>query len=232
MVSLSDSSSRGTPFQCLVLRPVTGWSLTVAIATALGFQPCYCNPLRYVWGTPLHSPAMSVTTERQEEKKPIRRPTVSQVLETIGILSAVGTLTLGYLGTIPSHPQFEVGREVFGNIPTELVVIFYVGVSAFLWLTFHLFAQRAASWEQGQREKRTGQWGERLKRLGDGLRMKTLMRDRRAGVMHSLIYYGFIILFLGTVTLEIDHLMPANLKFLQGVVYQAYSAILDLAPTS
>ena len=59
--------------------------------------------------------------------------------------------------------------------------------------------------------------------------MKTLMRDPRAGVMHSLIYYGFIVLFLGTVTLEIDHLLPGNLKFLHGQVYQGYSAILDLA---
>ena len=25
--------------------------------------------------------------------------------------------------------------------------------------------------------------------------MKTLMRDRRAGMMHSLIYYGFLVLF-------------------------------------
>ncbi len=172
---------------------------------------------------------MSVTLEKQQEKGRTRRPTAAQILETTGVISAVGTLALGFLGTIPEHPHFEVGREVFGDIPDPLVFMFYVGLAAFLWLTFHLFAQRAVSWQQGQSDNRTGLWGERLKRLGEGARMKTLMRDRRAGLMHSLIYYGFLVLFLGTVTLEIDHLLPAGLKFLHGSVYLGYSAILDLA---
>ena len=47
--------------------------------------------------------------------------------------------------------------------------------------------------------------------------------------MHSLIYWGFLILFLGTVTLEIDHILPEQFQFLEGRVYQGYSAILDLA---
>ena len=172
---------------------------------------------------------MSVTLEKPKEKGRSRRPSAPQILETAGVLSAVGTLGLGFLGTIPEHPHFDVGREVFGNIPSPVVFLFYVGLAAFLWLTFHLFAQRATSWQQGKSENRTGQWAERSRRLSDGLSMKTLMRDPRSGVMHSLIYYGFLVLFLGTVTLEIDHLLPTSLKFLQGSVYQGYSAILDLA---
>lgn len=172
---------------------------------------------------------MSVTLETEKKGDQTRRPSASQILEMTGFLSAVGTLALGFLGTIPEHPEFEVGREVFGDIPTPLVVMFYVGLAGFLWLTFHLFAQRAASWQQGQAEDRTGLWAERFQRLSEGLRMKTLMRDKRAGVMHSLVYYGFLVLFLGTVTLEVDHLMPAGLKFLHGPVYLGYSAILDLA---
>jgi Fe-S oxidoreductase/nitrate reductase gamma subunit len=57
--------------------------------------------------------------------------------------------------------------------------------------------------------------------------MRTLLRDRQAGLMHSAIYFGFLVLFLGTVTLEIDHLLPGNLKFLHGGVYQGYSLVLD-----
>ncbi len=159
----------------------------------------------------------------------VRRPTTAQVLETIGVLSALATLALGFLGTIQEHPHFEVGREVFGNVPDAVVMIFYVGVASFLWLTFHLFAQRAESWEQGGAEDRTGHWKARLARLAEGLSMKTLMRDPRYGVMHSMIYFGFIVLFLGTVTLEIDHLMPPGLKFLHGGFYLGYSAVLDLA---
>ncbi|HEX6286711.1 MAG TPA: (Fe-S)-binding protein, partial [Acidimicrobiia bacterium] len=136
---------------------------------------------------------------------------------------------LGLLGTLPEHPHFDVGREVFGNVPDAAVLVFYVGLAGFLWLTFHLFAQRAVSWQQGGEDRRTGHLGRRVARLVEGLTMRTLMRDPRAGVMHSMIYFGFIVLFLGTVTLEIDHLMPANLKFLHGNFYLGYSAVLDLA---
>ncbi|CAN5828115.1 heterodisulfide reductase-related iron-sulfur binding cluster [soil metagenome] len=153
----------------------------------------------------------------------------SVVAAALGVVLAVATLGLWWLGELSAEPHFEVSRVVFGNIPGPLKAVFYVSVAAGLWLTFHLFALRAVNWQRGKSDDRTGQWLERLKRLDAGLRMKTLMRDRRAGLMHSMVYYGFIVLFLGTVTLEIDHLLPANLKFLHGPVYLGYSAVLDLA---
>ncbi len=159
----------------------------------------------------------------------LRRPTSSQVLEATGVLLFLGTLALGVLGTLPEEPHFEVGREVFGNIPDPAVFLFYVGTGAFLWLTLHLFAQRAAGWQQGGEDARTGRWEARLRRLYEGLTMRTVVRDARAGVMHSMIYYGFVVLFLGTATLELDHLAPSSLKFLHGNFYLGYSAVLDLA---
>ncbi|HET7847359.1 MAG TPA: respiratory nitrate reductase subunit gamma, partial [Acidimicrobiia bacterium] len=172
---------------------------------------------------------MTLTQERQDEVTTSRRPSVSYVLEGLGIAGALGTLAMGLLGTIPEEPGFEIGREVFGNIPDAVQLVFYVTVAVFIWASLHLLARRAAAWERGRPEARTGMWGRRIRDLHGGLLMKTLMRDPRAGVMHSLIYYGFFVLFLGTVTLEIDHLLPGNLKFLHGQVYQGYSAILDLA---
>jgi Fe-S oxidoreductase/nitrate reductase gamma subunit len=173
---------------------------------------------------------MALTEERQEESTPEkRRPDASQLLEGLGIFSALATLALGLLGTLPDHPEFDIGREVFGNIPAPLQVVFYVSVAAFVWLMFHLFARRARAWSLGSPERRDGQWGQRVRKLEAGLRMKTLMRDPRPGIVHSALYYGFLVLFLGTVILEIDHILPGNLKFLHGVVYQGYSAALDLA---
>ena len=58
--------------------------------------------------------------------------------------------------------------------------------------------------------------------------MQTLLRDPAAGVMHSFIYFGFLVLFAATVILEIDHQMPESLKFLHGGVYKAYAATADL----
>ncbi len=158
-----------------------------------------------------------------------RRPTASGVLLVLAFAAFAGTLILWWLGTIPAEIEPEVGRLVFGNIPGPLQALFYVGVSSFLALSIYLFSLRAKNWQRGSPERRIGRWGERVRALDRGLRMKTLMRDRAAGLMHSMVYYGFVVLFLGTVTLEIDHLLPNNLKFLHGRTYQAYSAVLDLA---
>ncbi|HUO45523.1 MAG TPA: heterodisulfide reductase-related iron-sulfur binding cluster [Acidimicrobiia bacterium] len=169
-------------------------------------------------------------TEQREVAEPgRRRVTAAQVILWLGMAGAVGTILLGILGTLPGEHNPEVGREVFGNIPGWLKVAFYVGSAAFIGLAGYLFALRARSWQQGGPDNRTGRWGERFKQLDRGLRMKTLMRDPQAGLMHSMVYYGFIVLFLGTVTLEIDHLLPVRFKFLEGAVYMGYSAILDLA---
>ena len=46
--------------------------------------------------------------------------------------------------------------------------------------------------------------------------------------MHSFIYFGFLVLFIATVVLEIDHQLPDNLKFLHGGVYQGYAFAADL----
>jgi Fe-S oxidoreductase/nitrate reductase gamma subunit len=181
-------------------------------------------------GGDLHSKPMALATEQnQQQGAEKRRPDASQILEVVGILGAAGTLLLGLVGSLQEHPVFDVGRVVFGNIPGSFQVVFYVATATFIWLAFHLFALRARSWQQGASDRRWGQWSERLKRLAQGLSMQTLMRDKRAGIMHSAIYWGFLVLFLGTVTLEIDHLLPPSLKFLRGPVYLGYSAILDLA---
>jgi Fe-S oxidoreductase/nitrate reductase gamma subunit len=59
--------------------------------------------------------------------------------------------------------------------------------------------------------------------------MVSVLEDRAAGIMHAMIFFGFAVLFLGTVTLELDHLLPNNLKYLEGGVYQGFSFVLDVA---
>ena len=142
---------------------------------------------------------------------------------------AAGTLASWFVGQFPGHTDSPITREVFGNIPTPLVAMFYISVAGFLFLTFYLFSLRAKNWQRGQPDRRTGLWKERVMAMGAGLRMQTLMRDRGAGLMHSMVYYGFLILFLGTVTLEIDHLLPADYKFLRDDFYRGYSFVLDAA---
>lgn len=174
---------------------------------------------------------MTATAEQDTtEAAPSRRlPSASQLLLGLGVLSALGTLALWVLGSLPEKHVPEVGRVVFGNIPGALKATFYVVTALALAVCFYLFSLRARNWERGMGESRTGLWGRRLRRLESGLRMKTLLRDRQAGLMHTMVYVGFVVLFLGTVTLEIDHLAPLRFKFLEGNVYLGYSFILDAA---
>ncbi len=158
-----------------------------------------------------------------------RRPDASQLILWLGFLLTAGTLFLWWAATLPGEFEPEVGRVIFGNIPDALEAVFYVTTAVFVGISGYLFSLRARNWVRGTPEDRTGSWRERFRRLEQGLRMRTLMRDRSAGLMHAMVYYGFVVLLLGTATLEVDHLLPTSLKFLEGGFYLGYSFILDLA---
>src|SRR4029077_15103472 len=55
------------------------------------------------------------------------------------------------------------------------------------------------------------------------------LRDPAAGLMHSMIYFGFLALLGVTTVLEVDHQMPVRAKFLHGKTYLAYSMFADVA---
>ena len=59
--------------------------------------------------------------------------------------------------------------------------------------------------------------------------MRTLLRDPAAGLMHTMIYFGFLVLLGVTTVLEVDHQLPEDLKFLHGRTYLAYALVGDLA---
>jgi Fe-S oxidoreductase/nitrate reductase gamma subunit len=169
------------------------------------------------------------TTEAETEQDAPSRSSASKALGVLAGLAVVSTLGLWWLGSLPEEPEIEVGRVVFGNIPEFLVAMFYVTVATFIGVSIWLFAERARNWERGTWESRSGEYKRRLRRFLDGVSMRTVLEDPAAGLMHAMLYYGFIVLFIGTVILEIDHLLPAEFKFLHGEVYQGYSAVLDAA---
>ncbi len=173
---------------------------------------------------------MSVTETKPASDEGRKLPSASELLVALAVASVLATLALWVLGSAEwAQHDPEVGREVFGNVPPVLEAVFYVAVAASLGLVFWLFSLRARNWQRGTSDDRTGMMRERLAELSRGMRMQTLLEDRAAGLMHAFIYYGFIVLFLGTVTLEIDHLLPEQLKFLEGGFYMGYSFVLDLA---
>jgi Fe-S oxidoreductase/nitrate reductase gamma subunit len=154
---------------------------------------------------------------------------------SIAIGIGMGTFTL-MSGIVPQftkwHGTSEVSREVFEGIPGPLKVAFYTILPAMLvWGSFR-FADRVRNWERGAPDRRRTTPKNAKKRLADyraGVYMQTLLRDSAAGLMHSLIYFGFLILLGVTTVLELDHQLPESLKFLHGGVYQGYVFVGDTA---
>jgi heterodisulfide reductase subunit C/nitrate reductase gamma subunit len=134
-------------------------------------------------------------------------------------------------------------RETFGNVPPWSQGLFYllavVATAAFvygLWRRFRL-------WQQGQpvnlREYLVGNIHQVFEKLMPGVRRLLVeglgqQRVRGRGLpswAHGLMFAGFMMLFLGTTLLEIDHLaamISETLKFHHGLYYIVYEFTLDV----
>jgi Fe-S oxidoreductase/nitrate reductase gamma subunit len=162
----------------------------------------------------------------------VRRPKPHQVVLWIGVLAAVGSLASGLAPNLTGWEESShVSRHVFGDVPGALVVAFYFAVSVMLFAVAWLASLRVRNLQRGQPDDRRTRRTNVKRRMEDfrrGVWMQTLLRDPAAGLMHSFIYFGFIVLFIATVLLEIDHQLPPSLKFLHGKTYMAYSATSDI----
>ncbi len=160
-------------------------------------------------------------------------PRPHQLVLLVGALAAAGTLASGILPELTGWEETSpISRKVFGNVPTPLKVAFYAAAAAGLFLVAWLSSLRLRNVERGRPDDRRTTRANARRRMEDfrrGVWMRTLLRDPAAGVMHSLIYFGFLVLFAATVLLEIDHQIPDGWKFLHGRTYQGYSFVADLA---
>jgi Fe-S oxidoreductase/nitrate reductase gamma subunit len=175
---------------------------------------------------------MSTNAAPATEKGPKRlRP--YQISIALGV--GVGTFAMfsGIFSTVTGWKSTsEIHRDVFGGIPGAMKIAFYTVIPVMLiWGSFR-FADRIRNWERGAPDRRRTTPKNVKRRLADyraGVYMRTLLRDSAAGLMHSMMYFGFLILLGVTTTLEVDHVLPPSLKFLHGGVYQAYAFVGDFA---
>jgi Fe-S oxidoreductase len=155
------------------------------------------------------------------------------IVVIIGVVLGVVVAISGLAPVLTEwHDESSVTREVFGGIPGVWKLAFYTTLPVLFIFSAYLFATRVKNWERGAPDKRTTDkrtFKRRIEDLRAGVYMQTLLRDPAAGVMHSLIYFSFLVLFAVTTVLEINHQLPPDLKFLHGDVYKAYSAVGDAA---
>ena len=123
-------------------------------------------------------------------------------------------------------------RDTFWNVPGWAQVGLYVGglvaIAIFVWgLT-----QRVRLWRQGGPEARFDRLPERVGLvLTHALGQVRVLSQAYPGVMHAIMFWGFLALFLGTVLATIDWdvtLLLFGYKLLKGPFYLAYETVLDL----
>src|SRR5437588_2863437 len=164
-------------------------------------------------------------------RRPRLAPSTLVVLLGIGFAAVVAAS--GIVATLAQqHDESPISRTTFLNIPSAMRGVFYALLTVLFIAVGWLFSLRVQNWQRGQPDRRattTRNVKRRLESFRRGIYMQTLLRDPAAGVMHSLIYFPFIILFAVTTVLEINHQLPASWKFLHGDVYRGYALTGDVA---
>jgi Fe-S oxidoreductase len=173
------------------------------------------------------------TGERSTTLAPARRVRPAHVAVGVGIAFALLVVASGVVATVLQwHDDSGVQRVVFGNVPSAWKAVFYTVLPVLIVYGAVVFSWRVRNWERGgpdDRRTTRANVGRRLADFRAGVYMQTLLRDPVAGVMHSLIYFSFLVLLAVTTVLEIDHQLPESAKFLHGDVYRGYSLVADVA---
>ncbi len=126
-------------------------------------------------------------------------------------------------------------REIGWNVGVSHWMMIAMDLIIFVMIVavvIYRLRERAVLWKIGKGDKRTDQIGKRLKSaLINGLLQKSLLKDRYPGLLHAMLVWGFVILFIGTSLIVIQEYFTSLLfdwEFLQGKFYIIYSFLLDL----
>jgi Fe-S oxidoreductase len=126
-------------------------------------------------------------------------------------------------------------REIYWNVPQPLGSIFLYGLAIITTAVMAWGILRdIARWRKGRPDARLDRLPARAAEfLVQLFGQKKVLRDRRAGSMHALIFFGFLALFIGTdiIAVEEDFTVPLMGedagKILVGGFYQTYEIVLD-----
>ncbi len=116
-------------------------------------------------------------------------------------------------------------REIYWNVPGYgwLYLLFVVALVVFSYGVY----RRVRLWRMGKPEERFDQPVRRLWHLFiDGLLQRAVVGELYPGVMHAAIFFGFVVLFIGTILVLLQ--ADFGLQILHGRFYLYYSLVLDL----
>jgi Fe-S oxidoreductase/nitrate reductase gamma subunit len=123
-------------------------------------------------------------------------------------------------------------REIFRNFPFFLQMAFYVIAFSAIAVFVYGFFRRYKKYRQGRDAGRFNNLGGRFLKAAKLMATNATVfkRDRYAGMAHWLIFWGFIMLLIGTTIVAIDHdfLRFLGIHLLQGKFYLGFSFVLDI----
>src|SRR5881628_3982817 len=123
-------------------------------------------------------------------------------------------------------------RDTFWNVPGWAQVALYVGGALAIVIFAYGMWQRVSLWRQGVAEDRLDRISERIGLVvAHALGQVRTLAQAYPGVMHAIMFWGFLALFMGTVlaTIDWDIALPLfGYKLLKGHFYLFYETVLDL----
>lgn len=128
----------------------------------------------------------------------------------------------------------EITREIFQLFPTWLVVLFYVVSCSSVGVFVYGFYRRVTKYLQGRPTNRFDNLGSRILTAARLVAQHSTIKksDPYAGFAHFLIFWGFIVLLIGTTIIAIDHdivrVINPEWQFLWGTFYLWFSLSMDV----
>ena len=130
-------------------------------------------------------------------------------------------------------PLSEATRPLMWNI-SQVWVMYGLSVIALAIFAWGLY-RRINFWRQGKDDReRLSDWGKRLVvLLREVFLQKQVRNSRYPAVMHCLVFYSFLVLFVTTLIVMVDYdaeqLLGLELNIFQGFVYVFFSVASELA---
>ncbi len=123
-------------------------------------------------------------------------------------------------------------RDTFWNVPVWAQIALYAGAAAAIAMFAYGMWQRITLWRAGKPEDRFDRIPQRVKLVAlHALGQVRTLSEAYPGVMHAIMFWGFLALFMGTALATIDYDIALPLfgyKLLKGDFYLVYETVLDL----
>ena len=124
-------------------------------------------------------------------------------------------------------------REIYWNVGHGVVLPMYLFAALTVTIVIYGFARRIRVYRQGKPLQRLDHpFTRMLRAVKRGFGQLRVMLVKLPGIAHALMFWGILLLFIGTVLvlIQVDFTKPLfNLDFLKGSFYLAFSLTLDIA---